>query len=112
VTAVRRFETPAGRQAQVDRGHFGTIDVDGVERRLWGFTFTLGYSRAMFAEAALDQKLGTLLRMHEEAYRQLGGVPHEILYDRMKTVWLKTGERGEIVRHPVFWDFAPVVLRK
>jgi transposase len=63
----------------------------------------------MFAEAALDQKLGTLLRMHEEAYRQLGGVPHEILYDRMKTVWLKTGERGEIVWHPVFWDFAPVL---
>jgi hypothetical protein len=40
-----------------------------------GFTFTLGYSRAMMAEAALDQKLGTLLRMHEEAFRRLGGVP-------------------------------------
>lgn len=24
----------------------------------------------------------------------------------MKTVWLKTDERGEIVWHPVFWDFA------
>jgi len=36
------------------------------------------------AEAALDQKLGTLLKMHEEAFRQLGGVPEEILYDRMK----------------------------
>ena len=58
------------------------------------------------AEAALDQTLGTLLRMHEEAFRQLGGVPEEILYDRMKTVWLKTDERGEIVWHPVFTDFA------
>ena len=106
VTAVRRFETPPGRQAQVDWGHFGTIDVDAAERKLWGFSFTLGYSRAMFTEAALDQKLGTLLRMHEEAFRQLGGVPEEILYDRMKTVWLKTDERGEIVWHPVFWDFA------
>src|SRR5262249_27532283 len=48
----------------------------------------------------------TLLRMHEEAFRQLGGVAEEILYDRMKTVWLKTDERGEIVWHPVFWDFA------
>src|SRR5262249_48937956 len=57
---------------------------------------------AMFVEAALDQKLGTLLRMHEEAFRQLGGVPEEILYDRMKTVWLKTDERGEIVWHPCF----------
>jgi len=60
----------------------------------------------MMAEAALDQKLGTLLKMHEEAFRQLGGVPEEILYDRMKTVWLETDERGEIVWHPVFLDFA------
>jgi len=27
----------------------------------------------MMAEAALDQKLGTLPKMHEEAFRQLGG---------------------------------------
>jgi transposase len=94
--AVRRFETPAGKQGQVDWGHLGTLDVGGEERKLWGFTFTLGYSRTMMAEAALDQKLGTLLRMHEEAFRQLGGVPEEILYDRMKTVWLETDERGEI----------------
>jgi len=40
--------------------------------------------------------------MHEEAFRQLGGVPEEILYDRMKTVWLETDERGEIVWNPVF----------
>jgi hypothetical protein len=33
-------------------------------------------------------------------------VPGEILYDRMKTVWLETDERGEIVWHPVFLDFA------
>jgi len=106
VVAVRRFETPAGRQAQVDWGHLGSIEIDGEPRKLWGFTFTLGYSRAMACEVALDQHLGTLLRMHEEAFRQMGGVPEEILYDRMKTVWLKTDERGEIVWHPIFWDFA------
>lgn len=106
VVAVRRFETPIGHQAQVDWGHLGTIDVDGQLKKLWGFAFTLGYSRAMMAEAAVEQKLGTLLRMHEEAFRQLGGVPEEILYDRMKTVWLGTDERGEIVWNPVFWDFA------
>ena len=37
---------------------------------------------------------------------QMGGVPEEILYDRMKTVWLGSDERGEIVWHPVFLDFA------
>ena len=104
--AVRRFETPAGKQAQVDWGHLGTLDSNGRQRQLWGFTFTLGYSRAMMAEAALDQKLGTLLRMHEEAFRQLGGVPQEILYDRMRTIWTGTDERGEIIWNAVFLDFA------
>jgi len=106
VVAVRRFETPPGRQAQVDWGHLGTLEIDGVERNLWGFTFTLGYSRAMMATAALNQKLGTLLRMHEQAFEQLGGVPLEILYDRMRTVWQETDDRGEVVWNPVFLDFA------
>jgi len=104
--AVRRFETPPGKQAQVDWGHLGSLEMNGREWKLNAFTFTLGYRRTMMAEAALDQKLGTLLKMHEEAFRQLGGVPEEILYDRMKTVWLETDERGEVVWHPVFLDFA------
>jgi len=41
----------------------------------------------MWAQAAPDQKLGTLLRMHEAAFREWGSIPEEILYDRMKTVW-------------------------
>jgi transposase len=106
VVAVRRFETAPGEQAQVDWGHLGSIDIGGVQHKLWAFTFTLGYSRMLVAEAALDQKLGTLLRMHEEAFRQVDGVPREILYDRMKTVWIETDERGEIVWNPVFLDFA------
>ena len=104
--AVRRFETPPGRQAQVDWGHLGTIDVEGRERKVWGFTFTLGYSRMMMAEAALEQTLPVLVRMHEEAFRQLGGVPEEILYDRMRTVWTGLDERGEVIWHPMFLDFA------
>lgn len=103
--AVRRFETPPGKQAQVDWGHLGTIEIGGAKRKLSGFTFTLGYSRMMMAEAALNEKLGTVLRMHEEAFRQLGGVPEEILYDRMRTVWMDVDERGEIVWNPVFLDF-------
>jgi transposase len=106
VAAVRRFETPPGEQAQVDWGHLSDLEIDGQVRKLWVLTFTLGYSRMMMAEAAPDQKLGTLLRMHEEAFRQLGGVPREILYDRMRTVWQGTDERGEIVWNPVFLDFA------
>jgi transposase len=104
--AVRRFETPPGMQAQVDWGHLGSEDMEGDEHKLWAFVFTLGHSRALMAAVAPDQKLGSLLRMHEEAFRQLGGVPREILYDRMKTVWLGSDERGEIIWQPQFLDFA------
>ena len=106
MVAVRRFETPPGKQAQVDWGHLGSIAEDGEERQLWGFTIALGYSRRMMAAAATDQKLGTLLRMHELAFSQWGCVPEEILYDRMKTVWTGTDDRGEIVWNAVFLDFA------
>lgn len=106
VVAVRRFETPPGRQAQVDWGHLGSLETSQGKSALSGFVYTLGYSRMMFAEAALDQTLGTLLRLHERAFHELGGVPEEILYDRMKTVWQETDERGETIWHPVFLDFA------
>ena len=69
-TAVRRFETPPGKQAQVDWGHLGYLETGGEQRQVWGFAITLGYSRRMWAQAALDQKLGTLLRMHEAAFRE------------------------------------------
>lgn len=104
--AVRRFETPPGKQAQVDWGHLGYLDVDGRAHQIWGFTITSGYSRRLWAQAALDQKLGTLLRMHEAAFQEWGAVPEEILYDRMKTVWQGSDDRGEIIWHPVFLDFA------
>jgi len=103
--AVQRFETPPGKQAQVDWGHLGSLSEDGRERQLWGFTMTLGYSRRLMAEAATDQKPGTLLRMHEAAFYEWGAVPDEILYDRMKTVGSGVDERGEIVWNAIFLDF-------
>lgn len=104
VVAVRRFETAPGKQAQVDWGHLGSLTENEKPYMLWGFTIPLGYSRTLMAMAALDQKLGTLLRMHEAAFNQWGGVPEEILYDRMKTVWTGADERGEIVWNAVFLD--------
>ena len=105
--AVRRFETPPGQQAQVDWGELGTVVLAGGQKQtLSGFVFTLGSSRAMFGDIATDQTLPTLLRLHEAAFAALGGVPHEILYDQMKTVVLGIDARGEVAWHPVFREFA------
>lgn len=110
--AVRRFETPPGKQGQVDWGDLGDIEYpDGGKQNLSCFVLTLGSSRGMFADASVDQKLPTLLRMHELAFAELGGVPEEILYDQMKTVVVRTltvgtDDRGEIRWNPTFLDFA------
>jgi transposase/transposase-like protein len=118
VVAVRRFETPPGHQGQVDWGELGEVVLtDGTVQKLSGFVLTLGYSRAIFADVATDQRLVTFLRMHEAAFQELGGVPAEILYDRVKTVVLGVDERGEIQWHPTFrdlasyWGFIPRLCR-
>jgi len=110
--AVRRFETPPGKQAQVDWGDLGEIiHTDGTRQKLNGFVMTLGHSRAMFCDIATDQKLPNFVRMHEAAFEALGGIPEEILYDNTKTVVLKlltegVDTRGEVRLNPAFADFA------
>ena len=49
-----RFETPPGRQAQVDFAHFRTVFTDepGVERIVWLFSLVLGHKRLADGAAA------------------------------------------------------------
>ncbi|RYE48535.1 MAG: IS21 family transposase [Hyphomicrobiales bacterium] len=85
-----RFETPAGRQAQVDFAHFMVefTEQPGVQHRVWLFAIVLGHSRYLWAHYVLHQDLGTVLRCHMLAFEHFGGTPREILYDRMKTAVL------------------------
>jgi len=85
-----RFETPAGRQAQVDFAHFMVefTEQPGVQHRVWLFAMVLGHSRYLWGQYVLHQDLGTVLRCHMLAFEHFGGTPHEILYDRMKTAVL------------------------
>jgi transposase len=90
-----RFETPAGQQAQVDFAEFRVAFADegGMERKVWLFAMVLGHSRYLWAQFVMHQDLPTVLRCHMEAFEHFGGVPREILYDRMKTAVL--GEPDE-----------------
>ncbi len=100
--ATVRFETPPGRQAQVDWGVF----KKPAHRTVQGFVLTLGWSRASYLDFTDTQALAAFLRCHEAAFHYLGGVPEEILYDRAKTVWLRDDARGDPVFHPGLLDFA------
>jgi transposase len=90
-----RFETPPGQQAQVDFARFVTAFSDEPDsmRIVWLFSLVLGHSRYIFARFVMHQDLQTLLRCHMLAFGAIGGVPMEILYDRMKTA--VTGEDGD-----------------
>lgn len=94
-----RFETPAGRQAQVDFAHFSVEfeDTPGVRRSIWLFSLVLGHSRYLWARFVEHQDLQTVLRCHIEAFAHLGGVPREILYDRMKTAVLGESEQRHVI---------------
>jgi len=94
-----RFETEPGQQAQVDFAHFKVVFDNEPEqvRVVWLFSLVLGHSRYLFARFCLHQDLQTLLRLHVQAFEHLGGVPREILYDRMKSAVLGEGEDSHIV---------------
>ena len=94
-----RFETPPGDQAQVDFAQFQVVFADepGVTRIVWLFSLVLGYSRLLWARFVLHQDLQTVLRCHLAAFAALGGVPRQILYDRMKTAVLGENATGHIV---------------
>jgi transposase len=104
-----RFETPAGRQAQVDFAHFRVTFADqpGQEHVVWLFSLVLGHSRMLWGRFVLHQDMPTLLRCHAAAFEALGGVPEQILYDRMRTVFSREdADTGHIIYNRTLVEFA------
>jgi hypothetical protein len=103
--AYLRLRTLAGEEAQVDWGHFGTIQVGRARRRLSAFVMVLSYSRAMHVLFTLDQTMESFLRGHVEAFRYFGGVPRALLYDNLKTA--VTSRYGKLIDlHPRMLELA------
>jgi transposase len=81
---VHRFETPPGKQAQVDFARF---------RLPWGVRYALlvvlGYSRHLWLRFYPRQDMATLFTGLETAFAAFGGVPAELLFDQMRAVVLR-----------------------
>jgi len=79
-------ETAAGEVAQVDFGYVGKLydAASGLLRKAWAFVMVLGYSRRMVVRLCFDQKIETWLRVHVEAFAELGGAPATIVPDNLK----------------------------
>ena len=101
-----RFETPAGRQGQVD---FGTFTLPWGRRH--ALLVVLGYSRLLWLHFYPRQTMAVL----ESAFEMFGGVPEERLFDQMRAVVL-SDDRGaaggllfnaEFLRFARHWGFDP-----
>ena len=98
----RRFETPPGKQAQVDFAEFKVdfTDEPGVTRKVWLFSIVLGHSRWLWGRFCAGQDLQTVLRCHIAAFGAMDGAPSEILYDRMKTAVIGEDAEGVVTYNP------------
>jgi transposase len=79
-------ETAAGDVAQVDFGYVGKLydPSCGQTRKAWVFVMVLAFSRRMVARVCFDQKIETWLRVHVEAFNELGAVPRTLVPDNLK----------------------------
>lgn len=86
---VVRFETPPGQQMQVDF----VVIRKGV-KRLSAFVATLGYSRMTYVRFVENEQLETVIACLHRSFEAFGGVPHQVLFDNMKTVVLERDAYG------------------
>jgi transposase len=58
-------------------------------RKAWVFVMVLAFSRRMVARIVFDQKIETWLRVHVEAFAELGGAPATIVPDNLKAAVIR-----------------------
>jgi transposase len=95
-----RFETDPGQQGQVDLSPYVVL-VGGEPTDVVAFSFVLGFSRWQYLRFFLHADAHAVCHAHVLGFDEAGGVPEEILYDRMKQVVLES-YRNRVVMHPLF----------
>jgi transposase len=80
-----RLEFLMGEEAQVDYGQGApTLDSNGKYRRPRLFVMTLKYSGRAFRKTVWKSSKETWCKLHEEAFRYLGGCPQYVTLDNLK----------------------------
>jgi len=105
--AFVRVESSPGDRFEVDWGHFGVLDYQGDKRKLYAFCLVECHSRRLYVEYTHSQSFETFMRCHIHAFRFMGGLARECLYDNLSTA--VTRHDGRIIQfNPRFLVFARV----
>jgi hypothetical protein len=83
--ACLRFETPPGKQLQIDFGAT-TVPIGGTAVRVHLFVATLGYSRRPFVRAFRHERQSAWFDGMEGAFRHFGGIPQEVVFDNARAL--------------------------
>jgi len=94
----RRHFNP-GETAEVDFGYLGVM-YDAFERRnrkVWLFSMRLNYSRYCYRELVFNQQASTFFQCHVHAFEYVGGVPHKIVCDNLKSAVIQASLQEPLV---------------
>jgi transposase len=83
--ATVRFETPPGKQLQIDFGE-ARVWIGDEKLRVHLFVATLGFSRRMHVRASLRERQADWFEGMESAFLHFGGVPAEVLLDNARAL--------------------------
>jgi len=104
--ATVRFETPPGKQLQIDFGE-ATVEIGGHKTRVHLFVATLGYSRRGYVVAFRHERQSAWFAGMEGAFVHFGGIPQEVLLDNAKALVVSHNpETREVVFNDRFHAFA------
>jgi len=111
--ACVRFETPPGRQLQIDFGETRIL-IGGETVRVYLFVATLGFSRRIFVQAFRHERQSAWFDGLEAAFGHFGGVPQEALIDNARALVdehdAATREvrfNARLVAFARYWGFRP-----
>ena len=103
-TPFIRFESPPGKQMQIDWGHFGSLPYGDTLRKLYALAVIEGYSRAAYVEFTHSQNQQCLHQALLNAFAYFGGSAGEMVVDNMITAVIE--RRGSLIRfNDAFLDF-------
>lgn len=98
------IDHPPGQEGQMDWSPHQVI-IGGKRQIVHTASFVLCFSRWLFIRYFPDETIERVIQLHEEAFQELGRVPHSMTYDNMTTVGRHTGP-AKVWINPTFKRFA------